>query len=178
MFSNIEQSIFYFFNHTLSNPVCDAIIAFFMKIPGQFVLVFIVAAAFFLGKKYLKGTSLILLASFTVGRYVYKAVKYFVHRPRPFHILEDVHLVMGPKDGFSFPSGHATTSFCVATVVAIRYPKLSYPAFIIATLVALSRPYIGVHYPSDILVGSLLGVFVGYFVTKTANKCLENNSRV
>lgn len=172
MLENIENSIFYFFNHTLSNPVCDAIIGFFMKIPGQFVLVFAMALVFFAGKKHLKVTALILLFAFTVARYCYKAVKIFVHRPRPFHDLNDVNLVMGSKDGFSFPSGHATTSFCIATVIAMRYPKLSYPAFILATLVALSRPYIGVHYPSDILVGSLIGVFVGYFVTKEANKSL------
>jgi undecaprenyl-diphosphatase len=84
--------------------------------------------------------------------------------------LDDVRLLLGPKDGFSFPSGHATTSFCLATVIAMRYPKLRYPIFILAIIVALSRPYVGVHYPSDILIGAVLGIFIGYIVTETAVK--------
>ncbi|MBU1656790.1 MAG: phosphatase PAP2 family protein, partial [Candidatus Omnitrophica bacterium] len=57
------------------------------------------------------------------------------------------------------------------TVVAMRYPKMRYPAFIIAILVALSRPYLGFHYLSDISAGAILGIFVGYVATKTANAC-------
>ncbi|MDP8298827.1 MAG: phosphatase PAP2 family protein [Candidatus Tantalella remota] len=137
------------------------------------MIVFAGALAFFAGKRYLKVTALIFLSSFTVARYSYKTVKFFIQRPRPFQALEDVRLVLGSHGGYSFPSGHATTSFCLATVIVMRYPKLRYPMFVAASLVAISRPYVGVHYPSDILVGSLLGIFIGYFVTKTATKYLE-----
>ena len=173
MLLNIEDSIFFFLNQTLANPVCDAIIKFFIQIPGEIIIVIIGALALFLGKKYTKFTALIFLSSFLLAKYSYKTIKSFVERPRPFQTLEGVRLFLGPHSGFSFPSGHATTSFCLATVIAMRYPKARYPIFIVAILVALSRSYVGVHYPSDILVGSILGILVGYIVIKMANRCVD-----
>ena len=176
MLSNIENAIFFFFNHQLSNPVCDAIIRFFIQIPGEYLIIVAGIVALIVGKKYLRFSALVFLSSFVTARYAYKTIKFFIQRPRPFKTLDDVNLVLGANDGFSFPSGHATTSFCLATVIAMRYPKLRVPAFIVALLVALSRPYIGVHYPSDILGGIILGMLVGYVVTVSANKCEEGNS--
>jgi membrane-associated phospholipid phosphatase len=62
----------------------------------------------------------------------------------------------------SFPSGHAATAFAAATAVALVYPRLRLPVLGLAALVALSRVYLGVHYWSDVLVGSLFGVAVGW----------------
>ena len=171
MLTDIDNALFFFINHNPANPVCDAFVAFFMQIPGQLVIICLGALALIVGNKYLKFTSLIFFSSFTVSRYAYKTIKEIVKRPRPFVDLNNVRLLLGPREGYSFPSGHATTSFCIATVIAMRYPKLRYPAFIAAILVALSRPYVGVHYPSDILAGSILGIFVGYILTRTAEKC-------
>jgi len=171
VFSSINEAIFFFFNDKLANPVCDAVIKFFMQIPGELVIVLIGAVALLAGKRYMRFTVLILLSSFVISKYAYKAVKLFVKKPRPFETLEGVRLLLGPHGGFSFPSGHATTSFCLAAVIAMRYPRVRYPVFIAAILVALSRPYVGVHYPSDILAGSLLGMLIGYLVTTIANKC-------
>ena len=176
IFTNIEASVFYFLNHTLANPVFDAAIKLFMQFTGKFAIVLIGVIALFFGKKHLKISAMVFLSAYVISRYVFKAIKFFVQRPRPFHSLDDVRLLMGTHEGFSFPSGHATTSFCLATVVAMRYPKLRWPAYIAAALVALSRPYLGVHYPTDILAGSMLGAVIGYLVTKTANRCFEQSS--
>ena len=173
MFSNIDNAIFFFINHNLANPVCDATVKFFIGIPGVFFIILIGIAGLFLGKKYTKISSLIFLSSYAISIFAYKVIKFFIERPRPFITLDNVRLLVGPRDGFSFPSGHAATSFCLATVIAMRYPKLRYPIFIAAILVALSRPYIGVHYPSDILAGAILGIFVGFAVTKTVSKYVE-----
>lgn len=172
MFLRIDESIFFFFNHTIANPVCDAVIGFFMKIPGQYAIVFIAALILVIAKKYHKFSSLILLSSYVIAKYTYGAIKLFVHRPRPFVTLDNVRLLLGQRDGFSFPSGHSTISFCLATVIAMRYPKARYPVFIAALLVAFSRPYLGLHYPSDILAGAILGISIGYLVTR-ASKNLE-----
>lgn len=61
----------------------------------------------------------------------------------------------------SFPSGHAATAFAAAVAVGIVYPRLRLPLLALATLVALSRMYLGVHYGSDVLAGSALGVAIG-----------------
>ena len=174
MLSNIDYSIFFFINHNLANPLCDAAAKFFLQLPLEYIIILIGAIGLFAGKKYTKLTSLILIFSFVIARYSNKAIKFFVKRPRPYETLENVRLLLGPASGFSFPSGHSMVFFCLATVIAMRYPKFRYPSFIAAALVALSRPYIGVHYPSDILAGSLLGILIGYIITKTANKCVES----
>ncbi len=77
-----------------------------------------------------------------------------------------VHL---PADA-SFPSGHAATAFAAAGVVAIRYPALRIPLLGLAALIALSRVYLGVHYPLDVLAGAALGLAIAWAVTATASR--------
>ena len=61
----------------------------------------------------------------------------------------------------SFPSGHAATAFAAAVAVGVFYPKLRRPLLALAVVVALSRVYLGMHYASDVLAGSLLGALLG-----------------
>jgi membrane-associated phospholipid phosphatase len=61
----------------------------------------------------------------------------------------------------SFPSGHSATAFATAAAVALFYPRLRVPLFALAALVALSRVYLGMHYATDVLVGSALGAVIG-----------------
>ena len=75
-----------------------------------------------------------------------------------------VTLPLGP----SFPSGHATQSFAVATCLGLLAPRLRTGALALATLIALSRVYLGVHFPSDVLAGALLGALVGWGVARVA----------
>jgi undecaprenyl-diphosphatase len=66
----------------------------------------------------------------------------------------------------SFPSGHATTSFACATVLAAAVPRLGIPLYLLAAAVAWSRVYVGVHWPSDVLAGAVLGTGVGILVLR------------
>lgn len=95
-------------------------------------------------------------------------LKNIVARPRPFAEIEAlIPLIAKPTD-FSFPSGHTTASFAVALVMLRMLPKkIGIPAVVLAALVAFSRLYLGVHYPTDVLVGfvvalvgSLLAVWI------------------
>jgi undecaprenyl-diphosphatase len=89
------------------------------------------------------------------------AVKLLVRRPRP--VLEGLPPLGGAPSSLSFPSAHATSSFAVATAMT-RVEPLAALAFILAFALSLGRPYLGMHYPSDVLAGALLGVALGLIV--------------
>ena len=88
-------------------------------------------------------------------------VKLIVKRPRP--VLEGLPPLGGAPSSLSFPSAHATSSFAVATAMT-RVEPLGALAFLLALALALGRPYLGMHYPSDVLAGAVLGVALGLIV--------------
>jgi decaprenylphosphoryl-5-phosphoribose phosphatase len=88
-------------------------------------------------------------------------VKLLVRRPRP--VLEGLPPLGGAPSSLSFPSAHATSSFAVATAMT-RVDPLGALAFLLAFAIALGRPYLGMHYPSDVAVGAVLGVALGLLV--------------
>jgi membrane-associated phospholipid phosphatase len=88
-------------------------------------------------------------------------VKVLVRRPRP--VLEGLPPLGGAPSSLSFPSAHATSSFAVATAMCRVDPATS-AAFLVAAALALGRPYLGMHYPSDVLGGVVLGVLLGLIV--------------
>jgi len=89
------------------------------------------------------------------------AIKAVARRPRP--VLEGLPPLGGAPSSLSFPSAHATSSFAVATAMT-RVEPWGAVAFALAIALALGRPYLGMHYPSDVLVGAVLGVLLGLVV--------------
>ena len=96
-------------------------------------------------------------------------IKPIVARPRPYDAFPYLTSLVGPKEDFSFPSGHTAAAFaCTFVMLKLMPKKYSVPALILAILIALSRVYVGVHYPSDViggffigLISALLGMFIG-----------------
>jgi undecaprenyl-diphosphatase len=91
--------------------------------------------------------------------------KALIDRHRPFETQ------LGPPTStHSFPSGHAATAFACATVLASLAPRWRVPFFVLAALIAVSRIYNGVHYPTDVLGGSALGVLVGLAILRVSRR--------
>jgi undecaprenyl-diphosphatase len=87
------------------------------------------------------------------------AVKYRAKRLRPFKALpEQIRMLVRPLDEWSFPSGHAAGAFVMATVLRHFYPHFGIPFYLGASTISFSRIYNGVHYPSDVLFGCVLGI--------------------
>ncbi len=98
-------------------------------------------------------------------------IKPLVARPRPY-TLRDVSLLVSPPSDFSFPSGHTAASFAASfALLFAKAPKrLWLSALILGALIALTRLYLYVHYPSDILGGILVGIFCGFSGSFLAKK--------
>ncbi|MGH2956454.1 MAG: phosphatase PAP2 family protein [Solirubrobacterales bacterium] len=89
------------------------------------------------------------------------AVKLAVRRPRP--VVEGLPPLGGAPSSLSFPSAHSTSSFAVATAATRIAPEAAV-LYLLAAAIALGRPYLGMHYPSDALAGALLGTALGLLV--------------
>lgn len=86
------------------------------------------------------------------------------------HRRPDVSRLVPLPHSHSFPSGHASTSFACATVLAFLEPRLRIPAFLLAAAIAYSRLYVGVHYPGDVLAGAALGAAIGLLTSAAVRR--------
>lgn len=97
----------------------------------------------------------------------YVSLKQVFKRPRPYMKLAEVHVGhLKTTSRYSFPSGHSSLATSIATIFSLRYPTpwVYVPAFTWAALAGYSRIYYGLHYPSDVLAGTAIGVAAGIFV--------------
>ena len=99
-----------------------------------------------------------LLIGVIVGNGIIKNV---VARPRPYDAIEGIESVVSHLSDYSFPSGHSLCCFEAATALAMNRTRWAIPAYVGAVLVAVSRLFLFVHYPTDVICGALLGVLFG-----------------
>jgi membrane-associated phospholipid phosphatase len=111
-------------------------------------------------RSYYTAASLLLAAGLSTS------FKVIIRRPRPFTTYPDIITKKGNGGSFSFPSGHTTMAFATATSLSLSFPKwyVIVPSYTYAAAVAYSRMYLGVHYPSDILGGIILGIGTSFLV--------------
>lgn len=105
----------------------------------------------------------VIILGFCIERPIYFVLKNGFKRNRPEAALKDFESLITPSDKFSFPSGHTSASFMMATLIGYFFPYLLAVLFVWAALVGFSRVVLGVHFPTDILVGVILGVSTAIF---------------
>lgn len=112
------------------------------------------------GNQYETDTGFLTAISEVLSYGIGHGIKQITKRDRPYISLANVHVSNGEaSDPYSFPSGHATSAFALATALSLRYPRpvIYIPLHIWALFVSYGRVYLGVHYPSDVLVGGAIG---------------------
>jgi len=156
--SEVDTLIFFFINRELQNRLLDVAMPF---ITGKAFILILPFLLWFFYKDWKKACLVTVLgfASLALSDWVSDILKHIFERPRPCNILENVHLLAGCTNSYSMPSNHAINYFAFVTPFLILFKnRIRYVLFLIAFLVAFSRIYIGVHYPSDSLVGGVLGI--------------------
>lgn len=165
----IDVGIFRFLNGTIQNPIFDILMPFLTDLNKQPVVLIMVAVAL-VWLSIQGGATGRMAATLLVVTIVFSdqlnssLIKHLFDRLRPCHVLENVHLLVSCGSGYSFPSSHAVNNVAGATVLAFYYPKWTWAFASFAGLVAFSRIYVGVHYPSDVFAGAVVGFGCGWIV--------------
>jgi membrane-associated phospholipid phosphatase len=122
--------------------------------------------------------AVVILAGEAITSGLTLAIKYSVNRDRPYTTYSDI-LKKTSGGGPSFPSGHTSSAFATATSVSLAYPKwyIIVPSFAWAGTVAYSRMHLGVHYPSDVLAGAVVGAGSA-FLTYKINQKLYHKKKI
>ncbi|MDC1068082.1 phosphatase PAP2 family protein [Candidatus Kapabacteria bacterium] len=190
----IDTKLFLFINKTLSNKITDLIMPIITNskywlpiyIYLFFYLIFLDYSStnsynnYFNNfiKKNIRGISMAILLAVGIGlsdQISAGLIKEWVGRLRPCNTIDNVNLLVNCGGGKSFPSAHATNNFFAASSLSFYFPKYKVIFYSLAALVALSRVFVGVHYPIDIIVGSFLGITISLILTKIYKSLLINN---
>ena len=97
-------------------------------------------------------------------------LKPIIMRPRPYDSIEGLIVLTEKLSSYSFPSGHASSSFAAATALTLLFGKKGAWSFIPAAIIAMSRPYLGMHYVTDIAAGAVLGALCAFCTVKLIRK--------
>lgn len=133
---------------------------------GNVGLIWIALTAVLLCIKKYRRAGMIMAAALIIDLVICNAIlKPLVARPRPFSVRPWIDIIISPPSDFSFPSGHTAASFAAASALFFERSKLKWPSGVLAVLIAFSRLYLYVHYPTDVLGGVAVGILCGYLGT-------------
>lgn len=172
----LDIKIFYFFNNLAGQSrLFDAFVIFSAKYFQYFLILIFLVLLYF--SKYLKQEKIRILwvavVSAVIARLgVTEIIRFFYHRPRPF-VAHQVHQLLSDNE-WSFPSGHSAFFFAIAAAIFLYNRKWGIGFFLMAVLINISRVIAGIHYPSDILGGFIVGAAVAcavfYFAARKTSR--------
>lgn len=172
--SGLDGNILLFIQDYIRQPWMD----WFWKLVttlGDVGFIWIVASVIMLFFKKTRKIAIVSLISLTICICINNVIlKNIIDRARPFTVVEGLSILVKKPIDSSFPSGHTCASFAVATIYYKYFPKkIGIPCIIFAALIGFSRLYVGVHYPTDVLVGFLLGFLGALIVYGVGHKWIE-----
>jgi undecaprenyl-diphosphatase len=173
--AELDRSLFLFFNVSLANPLTNLVMPIVTS-DNVLRVSYAVAMLLILWKgdarmRWLVLVSIIVL-TFT-DQLSAGLLKPMIGRLRPCHVLENINLLVGCGGGKAMPSSHAANAFGQAILFALLYVRVRWWLVGAATLIAVSRVFVGVHYPGDIVVGASLGTLVALALAFTYERLME-----
>ncbi|OLA19554.1 MAG: phosphatase PAP2 family protein [Dorea sp. 42_8] len=154
----------------LRTPIGDVVVPLITRL-GDAGIIWIILTVLLLIIPKTRKTGVIMLAALLVDVLLCNVfIKNLVARTRPFDVNTAVQLLVAKPRDYSFPSGHTAASFASVTALYLAGEKKMWKAaLVLAVLIALSRLYLYVHYPTDILGGIIVGIVAGYAAKRIIN---------
>ena len=183
LIDRLDTALFFIINRDLQNAIFDWFMPFVTNKKNWYplFLIIIVGLLWKGGKKGRIAVALLIPVIVLSDQLSASLIKPFFDRMRPCEAMRDlemVNMLIGLKTSPSFPSSHAANSFAAATFFGHYYPRFKWLYFAIATIIAYSRVYVGVHYPLDVIAGALLGVGCAFAVYFTYDSLAKRNARI
>ena len=163
------------FIQTLHTPVLDRIMVGITRL-GDAGVIWIILTVIFLVMPKTRRTGGVMAVALIVEAVLCNIIlKNLVARTRPYDVNTTVQLLIPKLHDFSFPSGHTAASFTAVSALYFSKEKWWKPTLVLACLIAVSRLYLYMHYPTDVLGGLLLGIFAGYLGYRIMNSSKIKN---
>lgn len=158
----MEESILIWIQENLRSEVMTVIMRCITKL-GNYSILWLALAVVFLMYKNTRQVGVTTLVAIGLNTVVTNLIiKNVVERTRPYEVIEGLNILIEKQSDFSFPSGHSSHAFAAGVVLFMMLPrKAGVPILVLSGLIAFSRLYLGVHYPSDVIAGCLIGAVIG-----------------
>ncbi|OON85170.1 hypothetical protein BXO88_13495 [Oribacterium sp. C9] len=170
----MELSILYSIVRT---PLLDSFFLTLSKIVGSYGQLFLILGVLLMIFKKTRKTGIaIIITYFGVLLFGQLLLKHLISRPRPCHIDTAFTLLVDRPTSTSFPSTHSAWAFGAATAVYMNYRKVGAAFLIFAVLIAFSRLYMFLHFPTDVLTGIVLGVILGIVSVKISTRLIQKGN--
>lgn len=174
LIQNLDNAILLFIKNNMHWYMMDKAMVVITSLGNGGAIWIVIACVLIISKKYRKA-GLMLSGALILGTVFGEGIlKHVVHRIRPCASIPAANLLISKPLSYSFPSGHTTSSFAAAGVLAQYFKDYAFGFFTLASLIAFSRLYLYVHYPTDVLAGIILGLICSRIVICTFGRISNN----
>lgn len=175
---NIDNSILDFIQTYMRTDFLDVIFPYITRLGDGGLIWIVIALVLLINKKYRKHgivLSISLILCLIIGNLTLKPL---IARIRPCDVNTAISLLIKRPTDFSFPSGHTLSAVASTVVIYNMNRKMGIGALVLTILIAFSRMYLYVHYPSDILGGIIIGLFIGAISIRIGKKLLHDSTLI
>ncbi len=162
----MEGSILLWIQENLRSEAVTPVMEFITHL-GDTAFIWIAMAAVFFAFKRTRTTGILVLTALLGSLLINNLIlKNLIARVRPYEAVEGLTLLIERQPDWSFPSGHSASSFAAAAVIWLNHRRIGWTALVLAAMIAFSRLYVGVHYPTDVICGAVSGLLIGLAVCR------------
>ena len=163
-FKSYDEYVIQWFNKKIRHKTLDAFFYGVTYLAGPTFLTVSSVLALLFTKGFARRVVMEIVLALVVSGGIVQILKKVFSRNRPYWILKELNTLGIDLTDYSFPSGHTTASFSLGTVMALNFPQYAVIFLLYGCIIGISRIYLAVHYPTDVVAGLLIGIFSSLLV--------------